>query len=249
MAREVLLNVKYYMGYADLTGQSNEIQFDDDMEEKECTTFGSGSAKEYVGGVETCAIASKGFLDSAETVVADKYFWDNRRVTEAHSILPIGATVGYPAYLTKAIRLKAALGGQVGEVQGWSAGSAGSYPMARGAVLLNPATPITADGNGTAVQGLAVGAGQRLYAALHVLSVAGTNTPELSVTVQSDSANTFAATPETRLTFTTFTAVGSEMQRTAVGAHTDTWYRAQIDVDDNGGSGMSFLALLTLGIA
>lgn len=250
MAKLVFTNIRYFMGSADLTGQSNKVEIDDMFEEKDVTTFNSSGAKELIGGIETVTLSSEGVIDRAEMIAADQYFWNQRRVVEANSACPDGATVGSVAYMTQAIRLGSKLFGTVGDVEGWTAASAGSYPLARGTVLSNPGTAITAaSGNGTGVQLGAVGATQRLFGAIHVLSVAGTLSPTLAVTIQSDSANTFAATPETRLTFSTFTAAGSEVQRSAVGAHADTWYRMQYVVTDNGGVGESFLALVVVAIA
>ncbi len=248
MAKQVLLNARYFMGAADLTGQNSKLELNDAMEEKETTTFNSGGAKEVLAGVESVAINAEGFIDSAETLVADKAFWDARRVIEAHSACPETAAVGALAYVTQAVRLGAKLFGSVGDVLPWTANSTGSYPLARGVVLSAPGTAITSDTNGTAVQLGAVASTQRLYAALHVISVAGTNTPTIGVTIESDSANNFPSTT-TQLTFTTRSTVGSEVQRTAIGAITDTWYRAVFDVTANGGTGMSFLALVTVGIA
>ena len=59
--------------------------------------------------------------------------------------------------------------------------------------------------------------------ALHVLSVAGTSTPTLTVIVQSDD-NAGFTTPTTRISFTAATAVGAQWGSVA-GALTDDYWR------------------------
>lgn len=249
MAKQVLLNVRYFVGPADLTGHSNKVELIDAMEEKETTNYGSSGAKELLAGVETVAIAAEGQWDVGDPGKPDNAFWTARRVVEAHTACAETAAVGALAYLTQAVRLDAKLFTAVGEVMPWMLTAGGSWPLSRGMVLSAPGTAITASADGAAVNLGAVAAGQRLYGALHVLSVAGTLVPELTVIVESDTVQAFSGSPETRLAFATATAVGSEIKRTAIGAHADTWYRASFDVDDNGGTGESFLALVAIGIA
>jgi hypothetical protein len=248
MAKLVLFNVRAFVGIADLTGQSNKIEIVDAMEEKDVTNFGSSSAKEVLGGVESVALAGEGQFNAGGAGLIDDVMWANRRAIEAWSIGPDSAAVGSAAYLTKAVRLSSKLFGSVGDVAPWSLTAGGDWPMARGAFLSAPATAITADANGTGVQLGAVAAGQRLYACIHVLSVAGTLAPTLAVTIESDSSNAFAS-PVTVLTFATASATTSEAVRTGTLGNTDTWYRAVFDVTDNGGVGASFLALVSAGIA
>jgi hypothetical protein len=252
VAKQVLLNVRYFMGAADLTGQSNKVELDDTFEEKETTTYGDDGAKRVLAGLESVAIASEGLVDRAEAAAADALFWSHRRIVEAHTVCPetSAVAVGTVAYLTQAVRLAAKLLGAVGDVEPWTASAAGSWPLARGVVLSAPGNAVTADADGTAIELGAVPAGKRLYGAAHVLSVAGTMAPELTVIVESDSAEAFDASPETRLTFATATAAGSEAVRsTSLAGHADTWYRASFDVEDNGGVGESFLVVVAVGIA
>lgn len=50
--KEVWRAAAYFVGAVDLTGQTSRLHFEASVEEKECTTFGSGGAKEVVGGLE-----------------------------------------------------------------------------------------------------------------------------------------------------------------------------------------------------
>lgn len=242
------MNVRTFVGAADLTGQSNKIELIDAMEEKETTNYGSGGAKEVIAGVESVAIGAEGQIEYGDPGKIDDAMWANRRVIEAWTIGPETANASALAYLTQAVRIDAKLFGAVGDVNPWMLTAAGSWPLVRGGITQAPGTALTADANGTGLQLGATSATQRVYASLHVLSVAGTLAPTIACTIQSAAANTFAS-PTTRLTFTTTAAVGGEIIRTAQGANAHTWYRAVFDLTDNGGVGMSFLAVAAIGIA
>ncbi len=248
MAKQVLTNVRYFVGPADLTGQSNKVDLADSMEEKNATNFNSGGAMEVLAGLESVAFASEGQWNAGGTGYIDDEMWAARRQIEAHTVCPDTATVGVPAYFTKAVRLSSKLFDAVGEIMPWQLAAAGNWPLARGAVAWSPGTPVTADANGTGVQLGALAAGQKLYASYHVLSISGGSSPTLGITIQSGSSNVFGS-PTTQLTFTTASAVGSEVIRTAgTSAITDTWFRAVADITD-GGVSASFLILVAFAIA
>ncbi|SCL43268.1 hypothetical protein GA0074692_6797 [Micromonospora pallida] len=77
-----------------------------------------------------------------------------------------------------------------------------------------------------------------------MLSIAGTATPSVTVTIQSDDAAGMA-TPTDRLTFTAATVAGGQTLRLA-GPITDTYYRATWTVS---GTTPSFLFVVALGLA
>jgi hypothetical protein len=245
VAKTVLTNVRLFVGPADLTGVNNKVELNDAVEEKETTNFGSGGAKEFIGGLESLTFAASGQWQAGSTTTTDidDEMWGDRRINQAYSIAPVGTTVGNPAYLTQAVRLSSKLFGQVGDVAPWELAAAGSWPLARGMVAQDPGTAIAANGNGTGIQLGALSATQRIYGSLHLLSVSGTSSPTLAVTIQSAAANTFVG-PTTRLTFNTLGPTnGSDIQRSAAGAVTDTWWRAVFTVT---GSTPSFLAFIAL---
>jgi hypothetical protein len=70
-----------------------------------------------------------------------------------------------------------------------------------------------------------VSATQAVFAGLHVLAVSGTDTPTLTVKLQSDALEAFGSSAD-QLTFTAATAVGAQF-KTLAGANADTWWRAQ----------------------
>lgn len=248
MAKRVLTNVRYFVGLVDLTAQSNKVELDWSAEDKDTTNFGSDGKKERIAGAEDVTINAEGHDEHGNLGYIGDHWWNSRRLVEAHTIGPHSAVVGSMAYITEAVKLAKKTLGPAGDVNGFTLGANGNAGLAIGQFAQSPGTPVTADADGTAIQLGALTSGQRLFASLHVLSVAGTMTPELTMIVESDDEEAFGGSPETRLTFSTFTTTGSEVQRSAIGAHTDDWYRVSFDVEDNGGTGESFLVVAAIGI-
>lgn len=116
----------------------------------------------------------------------------------------------------------------------------------RGHVLHTADAATEATGNDTGVQIGAVGATQRLYAALHVFSLSGT-TPTVDVKIQSDDNSGFTSATD-RITFTQVSGSGSTgSQITSVaGAITDDYFRV---VATLGGTSPSTTFCVVCGIA
>lgn len=244
----VLLDVRVFAGAADLSGQSSKLELDDTIEDKDVSNFASGGAKEVLGGMETVSIAGEGQWEAGDPGRIDDEVWASRRVLGAWTM---GATsvsdtaAGGVAYLAKALRTQFTILGAIGDVAPWSANATGTWPLVRGVFAHPSGVARTASGTGTALNLGAVGAGQRLYASLHVLSVAG-SAPTIDVIVASDSVEAFTGTPETRLSFAQASAPTGEILRTAAGAHADAWYRAEWTISAAGGE--SFLFVTAIGI-
>ena len=120
--------------------------------------------------------------------------------------------------------------------------SSSTGPVVRGTLMHPTTTARSTSSTGTARQLGAVSATQSVYAALHVLSVSGTSTPTLTVTVQSDTVG--FATPTSRVVFSGATAVGAQFG-SAAGAITDDYWRVSWTVS---GTNPSFLFGVTIGI-
>lgn len=239
----VLTNVRLFAGGADLTSRSNKVELALDVEEKDATNFGSGGWKEVLGGLKGSALGAEGQWEAGDAGKVDDQMWSGMGAANAYTACPDTADVGDLAWLLSAMEATYKLGGQVGEIAPWTSTASGAWPVARGLVLHPPGTARTTTGTGTAVQLAAVGATEYLYATLHVLSVAGSSNPTITVKVQSDSDNTFASATD-QITMTAATAIGGQIKRTA-GAITDTWFRAQWTIS---GSSPSFLFLVSVGI-
>ncbi|MBK3575133.1 hypothetical protein JHN63_15190 [Streptomyces sp. MBT65] len=244
MSKFVLTNVRLFTAGVDLTSASNKVELTAKVEEKETTNYGSQANKEFVGGLASAEFAAEGQWEAGDPSKVDDATWAQLGGVGAWSVGPVGATVGSLAYLTKALRCDYKLGDAVGEVAPWTSSGKGSWPLARGQFAHPPGTARTATGTGTGLQLGAVAVGKRMYAALHVLSVAGTATPTITGRVESSVDNTFAS-PTTRLTHAAATAAGGEIVRTDGTAITDTWWRVAWTIT---GTTPSFMFASTLGI-
>jgi hypothetical protein len=131
----------------------------------------------------------------------------------------------------------------VGQLLPYSATAHTRGRIIDGTVVLSPLANKTSTGSATSQNLGAVSATQKVYAALHVLSVAGTSTPTITCIVRSAAAANMSG-PTTRISFTAATATGGQLLSTA-GAITDTWWDVQYTIS---GSSPSFQAICTVGI-
>lgn len=244
MTTLLLTGCRIFTGGADLTSSTNKVGLEAEKEDKDSTTFGSGGWKEVKAGLGSAKAEGEGLWSAGDAGQVDDVSWADLGGLTGWSIGPNGAAVGDLAWVLKAHRGSYMLGGKPGDLAPWKAAAASTWPLARGAFLHPPGTARTATGNGTGVQLGAVTSSQYVYAALHVLSVAGTSTPTITVKIQSDADNTFAS-PADQITFTGATAIGGQILR-AAGAITDTWFRAVWTIT---GSSPSFLLAVSVGIA
>lgn len=240
----VLTNARIFTGGADLTASSNKISIEPEFAAEDVTTFASNGWTETMAGLASSAIGAEGLWEAGDLSKVDDSRWASLGGLSAWSITPAGAAVGTLAYFTKALDGEYSLGGEVGKVVPWSAKASGSWPVVRGQIAHDPGTARTATGTGTGAQLGAVAAGKQLYAALHVLSIAGTATPSITVAIESDTTNGFAA-PTTRLSFAAATALGGQILRVP-GPITDTWWRPKWTIS---GTTPSFLFVVAFGIA
>ncbi|MEE1763699.1 hypothetical protein [Streptomyces sp. SP18BB07] len=240
----ILTNVRCFAVGVDLTGVSNKVEISAEVESKDRTNYASNGWKETIGGLASAEISGEGQWEAGDPSKVDDASWSQLGGVGPWSISANNAaTVGSLAYLTNALRSDYKLGDAVGEVAPWTGTAKSAWPVARGQFAHPPGTARTATGTGTGLELGAVAAGKRLYASLHVLSVAGT-TPSITARVESSVDNTFAA-PTTRLTFAAATAVGGQILRTDGTAITDTWWRMAWTIS---GTAPSFMFVDALGI-
>lgn len=240
---QVLFDARIYYGSLDATGDSNHVEFAGTWEDLDRTTFGSNNAKERVNGLADAAVNLAGFYDVGDLTKPDDVLWaNNGSFAQPLTLCPTSGAVGTLAYLTKTMQTDYKPTGEVGKLFGWTADMAGNQPIARGQMLHPQGTVRTVTGVGTGVQLGAVLATQRMYANLHVLSIAGTATPTITVTIQSDTTNAFSA-PTTRISFAAATALSGQALN-VLGAVTDTWWRAIFTIS---GTSPSFLFAVSAG--
>lgn len=252
MARFILLNTRLFAGGVDLTTRSNKVELTPEVEAKESTSFqpeGTEPWVELLGGLRSLKLSAGGQWEAGDASKVDNASWSDLGGIIPWSACPVGAAEGSLAWLTSGLRTSYKLGDQIGEVAPWEAQASGSGALVRGSVAHAPGTARTVSGTGTVVQLGALSASQRLYAALHVLSVAGTGSPSITVRIESDDAVGFPSAT-TRHTFLAATAVGGQpfggAAAQVVGPVTDTWWRPAWTIT---GTAPSFLFLVTWGIA
>lgn len=244
MSKTVLTNVRCFAVGVDLTSVSNKIELSSEVESKDATNYGSNGWTEVVGGLASGEISGEGQWEAGDTTKVDDGAWAGLGGSGPWSVSAnTAAAVGDLAYFTQALRCDYKLLGEVGEVAPWSSTAKTNWPLVRGQFAHPPGTARTSTGTGTGLELGAVAANKRLYASLHVLSVAGT-TPSITARVESDDNSGFTSAT-TRLTFTAATAVGGQILRTDGTAITDTWWRIAWTIS---GTTPSFLFAAALGI-
>jgi hypothetical protein len=240
----ILLNARLFSGGTDLSGFGNKLDLSSECEEKPTTNWMSGGWTEVKGGLFSTEISGAGQWSAGDSSQVDDERFAALGGLGAFTAGPDNSTVGSLAWITYALSGKYSFGGTVGDVAPWESGWKGSWPLVRGKFAHPPGTPRTATGTGTAQQLGAVSATQRLYATLHVLSVSGTDTPTITVTVDSDNAEGFPSAT-TALSFDAATARGGQVKRVS-GAITDDWFRPKWTIS---GTNPSFLFVVAFGIA
>ncbi|MFD4000845.1 hypothetical protein [Streptomyces rubiginosohelvolus] len=243
MAKFTLLDARLFAPGADLSGASNKIELTSEIEDKDTTNYRSGGWKEVIGGLGSAEISAEGQWEAGDPSKVDDASWSTLGGVGPYTVCPTDSVVGALAYLVSGLRTDYKVGDAVGEVAPWTGTVKSSWPLVRGQIAHPPGTARTATGTGTALNLGAVPAGKRLYAALHVLSAAGT-TPSITARIESDDSAGFA-TPITRAAFTAATAPGGQIARTDGLAITDTHHRVAWTIS---GTTPSFMFAVSLGI-
>ena len=132
--------------------------------------------------------------------------------------------------------------GSIGEVTPFTVSKSNSTDkVVRGTINID--SDITATGASTGIQLGAVAANENIYAAIHCTGVSGTSTPTITFVLESDDNASFTSAT-TRATFTSITAIASEIKKVS-GAISDDYFRLSYTVS---GTTPSFSIHATLGI-
>jgi hypothetical protein len=240
----VLVDCRYYLDGADLTGFSNKVELQAKANDLDSTTFQNTTSVWHtrVGGLFDGSVNSEGFYQAGDLTMPDDQLWASLGVgTTAVTAIPTDGSVGTLAYLTKALQCDYQFGAKVGDLLSWTAQANSNSPLVRGKVMHPQGTARTATGSGTGIQLGAVSASQRIYANLHVL---GFTDGSMTVKLQSSVDNTFGS-PTDRVTFSAVTGLGGQAS-SLLGAVTDAWWRVVWTI--TGGSVHSFLFAVSAGI-
>ena len=221
MAIHVLTSPKIYVGEYDLSGDMNSLASTYSGEPQDNTCFGA-TTRTVQGGLKKVTFSAEGYWSGGVGEVDDVLFNDINVADVPVTLVPEGETLANACYSFRCMGGEYSPGGTVGEMFRFSvsAEGTGSTGPVRG-TLFHVGSETTTGANAAKVQIGAVTAGKSLYAALHVLTVSGTD-PTLDVLVRSD-ADASAGGESTRITFTQATGITSEWKSVA-GAITDTYW-------------------------
>ena len=240
MSSQVLTDCKLWAGQYDWSGDMRSVALEYAADPKDCTPFGS-TTRTYKGGLKTVRLGSSGFWSAGTGEIDSEIFAAVGATAVPISVAAGSGTAGDACYLFRGMRADYRPGAQIGEMLTFdsAAVASGGAGLIRGTVLFNGTA--TASGTGTKFQVGAIGASQKMYAALHVFDVSASDT--LDVVIESD-ADSSAGSETSRITFTQATAATSEWQELS-GAVTDTWWRVNYTA---GGSSISIPFAVTVGI-
>jgi len=186
VAKQILQNVKLWVGGYDLSADHNSVTLGDGVELVVEPAFGDLIKTTYAG----LKIADLGAAGLYNTAVTEPQLFAN-----IGAVLPITVAPGVPsgaegelAYFLNALEAQfdpiTASVGQMAKFK-FAARAAGG-PLVRGLILRNtPAPGDAATGNGTVFQLGAIGAAQFLWAAVHVFALTGGTSPTLTLALQS----------------------------------------------------------------
>jgi hypothetical protein len=238
MAHLVLTQAAVWLAQYELTGALNAVAVDYGAELQDDTTFADGGFRSRMPGLRNCTAQVEGLYDTGS--IDSALFSQVGATSVPFSVVPQGATEGNRAFTFYAQDAGYTPGGTVGDMLGFSASAQGDSDLIRG--TLAHYNTRTSTGTGTAYQLGAASSSQRLYAALHVLTVSG-STPSLTVTIESDNAVGFPSAA-TALTLTAATAATSQFASVA-GPITDDWFRVKWTIS---GSSPSFQFVVVFGV-
>lgn len=242
MASQVFSNAKLWVAGFDWSGDVNALALKYGAETKESTVL-SAATRTRVPGLQSFNFSHAGFWNGGANNVDDAIFNSVFNVQNSvMSIDPMGAGVeGDVAYSGQVNLSQYAPGAKVGEMFAFKVdGDGDGQVLVRGTMM--GARTVVASGNGSVFQVGAVPAGQKMFAALHVLQgVAGT-TPTLDVKLQSAALVGFGS-PTDRITFAQKTAPGAQWGTPVAGSITDQFWRVVWTVGGSGGPSFPFVVV------
>ena len=248
MAVHKLHDAAIYIAQYDVSTDHNEITVTETADAHDVTPFGDTTHK-HLGGLLNVALEGQGFMQYAtgaiEDILSAQLGTANVPVTVAADGADAEAEDAW--FFRSFFSAVKPLGGAVGDAHAFSYSAAGGKGPTANQTRLVPGKLFVIVGNKTASATVssqqlgAVTAGQRVYSALHVISVSGTS-PTLDVLVRSDD-NSGMSSPTTRLTFTQATAATSEI-KDAAGAITDDHWDVDYTIGGTDTPTFSFVSVV-----
>lgn len=239
MAEQVLIDCQIWHGGYDLSGKHNQISIVYGAEAKDKTPFNSRTRRN-AAGIAGAEISGGGFWSGQglDDVLEGGLAVDNQAI----AISPTDGSIGSLVFMLKGVDGEYVPSFRIGELVGFNFAAYGQGDLVRGVIMENSARSAT--GSGTARELEEVPDGKKIHAALHVLSISGTGTPAVTVTIDSNDANVWDGSEEERFAFARTTARGAQWL-TLKGPVTDTWWRVSWEIE---GVNPSILFAVVLGI-
>ena len=227
MSTYIIQDQKVYVAHYDLTSYLDSVTIGGQKAAVAATALGA-TTELMKPGLETINFSYTGFFDGPDGADEIHEYLTNHATPAAtpppFAVCPTTGADGELAMMHCGRDLNYDFGGAVGSMLKISAsGGAAADKLVRGYVMI-PKAAYTASDVGTSAELGAALVTQRVYAALHVFTVTGTD-PTLDVIVESDADDAWGAGNTTRITFTQATAASSQWKKSAVGAITDTFWR------------------------
>lgn len=244
MAIQFWKDLSILEGGLELAGHGKSVEVNGECTPLDTTPLSTTGWVTVAPGLKTGTMSLEFMQDFADGSVDDT-LWANFGSADVVRSFATASADGSAAYLMRGVALQyTPLSGNVGDLaMGSIQSTVSTGPLVRGLLIHPSNVSRTSSSTGTGRQIGAVASGQSLYAALHVISVAGTS-PTLDVIVQSDDNSGFTS-PTSRITFSQATAVGAQWGSVA-GAVTDDYWRISYTI---GGTGTpTFAFAVTAGI-
>ncbi len=244
MAISYWQDMSILVGGLELATHGKNVTLATEVAPLDSTAINTTGWMSFIGGLKSSKVDMSLMQDVTAGSVDSTVFDLLGDADTPHSICTLSAD-GSTAYLFRGIPLSyTPQEAQVGELATAKlAGQSSTGGVVRGTLIHPGSASRTSSDVGTGRQLGAVAAGKSLYAALHVLSVAGTDTPTVTVKVQSDDNSGFTSATD-RITFTGATAVGAQWSSVA-GAITDDYWRISYTIS---GTNPVFAFAVTAGI-
>lgn len=228
MATLALTNAFAYLDAHDFTGDTDSWSLSGEATTPECTNHRSGGWREYKIGVKSSRFEMSGHYQTASSDSVDSELFPN--IGAGGRVVTTGPveTEGGVACIHRAMAPTYEWLGSHGEITPFkmtAVGADGPTGVARGQLAVAKTTVTSTGAKGTALNLGLVGAGQYLYATLHLLGTAGTS---ITAVVESDEDNNWSSAT-TRITFGPLTAVGGNWGTRVAGAIADDdWFRLRV---------------------
>ncbi len=222
MTSQIWSNAKLFFGGYDMSGDVNALALKYGADLKESTNFASGGFRERKPGLKDVTFAHAGFWNGGAGNIDDTLFADLALADVPMTLSPMTGAEGDVAYSFKANEAAYTADAKIGSMFAFSVSGSGDGDLIRGTIAHNAAR--TVGGNGSIFNLGAVGAAQKLFAALHVLAVAGGGPIQFNCKVQSAPTIGFLA-PTDRILFAQAGAIGAQWAAPVPGAITDAYWR------------------------